>query len=585
MDRSAFFKHLRRSHQLSQQQIEVAAMQPPDSDQAHALARALIAQGLLSRFQARQLLADESQGLLLGPYRLLSQIGKEGTSRTVKALSTATSRFVALKLLASDGSQTQTAAALKLDHPNIVTTYDSDQIEGVRFLAREYIDGLSLEEVVKQHGPLPVELACEVMYQAAHALQHAHERGVVHSAIKPANLLIMQTSPRQPGPANGDLLAADFSSRPLVKVSDFALAQPVRFDVKGTDKQLVEDSISLDAADYLAPEQAQEDSEGDRRSDLYSLGCTFYFALTGRPPFTGNTVLDKMSKHLLKKPDPLTEHCPDVPSGVAAIVQRLLAKDPNQRFQTPAELIRELAPWCGGLRPEPHAEKSVVDSIPETATAKAAVSGHAPQADTASFQVPLEEELLQPPRLGTKPLDPALLPYLRQWLAVIKLFAHGKGARQRVSPRVYQELYDRLLTACRAQAGDAEADSWRYFWKLGELVRPWMTVEALAGANRDVLCDLLNRCQQVEQQLGGKRWRPSFKGWSGPLVVLGMLLFLAGVAWSVNHFVYPFAEQAYYLFGEYWSSLYVLLDFQWWIVGGVVLALLMMFVVSRTART
>src|SRR5713101_6949943 len=214
-------------------------------------------------------------------------------------------------------------------HPNIVTAYDANQIGDRHFMVMEFVDGPNLEQLVRQTGPLPIGQACDFIRQAAHGLQFALENHMVHRDIKPANLLVQR--------AGGS--ARD--SQCVVKILDFGLArlhQRSPEDEPGSNTILTKENTVMGTPDYVSPEQARDLHKVDIRSDLYSLGCTFYYLLTGQVPFPGGSAADKLIRQNAQEPTPLEELRPEVPSGVAAIVRRLMAKKPRARFQTPTEL-------------------------------------------------------------------------------------------------------------------------------------------------------------------------------------------------------------------------------------------------------
>jgi len=355
MDRDTFFRHLRRSRLLSEQEI-AEADRLTGSDRAKVIARALVDGGVLTRFQAGRLLAGKAGRLLLGQYRILNQLGRGGTGVVFKAVHAAMERVVAIKVILPGFLRDNAAlglfnrevrAAAGLHHPNIVTAYDANTIKGVRFLVMEYVDGPSLQDFVKGQGPLPAGLACELMRQAADALQYAHERGMVHRDINPANLLItLRADPKGPGGQAGTPAgSSDPAQGPVVKVVDFGLAR-----VRGTGKAgtiMAEPGVLCGTVDYISPEQADNIHAVDIRSDLYSLGCTFYHTLTGQVPFPGGTAMEKLVNHFMREPRDVRELRPEVPAAVADVVRRLMAKDRDRRFRTPAELAQELAPWSG----------------------------------------------------------------------------------------------------------------------------------------------------------------------------------------------------------------------------------------------
>ncbi len=220
--------------------------------------------------------------------------------------------------------------AAQLDHPNIVHAYDAEEVDGARILVMEYLEGTDLSKLVKESGPLPVRAACDYIRQAALALQHAHEKGLVHRDIKPSNLMLVGP-PGQSGGAG------------VIKLLDLGLAL--------LQQPLVDGSVSgpltvagkvVGTVDFIAPEQARDASTVDIRADLYGLGCTFYYLLAGRAPFDGATITNKLFKHALEHPEALEGLRRDVPAAVSAIIRRLMAKKPEERFQTPAEVAAAL---------------------------------------------------------------------------------------------------------------------------------------------------------------------------------------------------------------------------------------------------
>jgi tRNA A-37 threonylcarbamoyl transferase component Bud32 len=245
-------------------------------------------------------------------------------------------RTVALKLIRKDRLsnpdtvrrfQREVLAAAAMDHPNVVRALDADEVGGTHLLVMEYVEGTDLAKLVKQNGPLPVARACDHVRQAALGLQHAHERGLVHRDIKPSNLLLA---------ASGN----------LVKVLDFGLARLEPATDVETSSTLTGEGTVMGTADYLAPEQSLDARSADVRADLYSLGCTLYFLLTGTPPFPGGTLGQKIARHLAAEPDPVERLRPGVPPALAEVVRKLMAKRPEDRYQTPAEAAAALAA-CG----------------------------------------------------------------------------------------------------------------------------------------------------------------------------------------------------------------------------------------------
>jgi tRNA A-37 threonylcarbamoyl transferase component Bud32 len=266
-------------------------------------------------------------------YRILRELGRGGMGVVYQARQTVMDRQVVIKVInkslldnpdALERFRREVRAAAKLAHPNIVTAYDAEQAGDLHMLVMEFVPGQSLAEVLQQKGPLPVALACDCARQAALGLQHAFEQGMVHRDIKPQNL--MRTPQGQ------------------VKILDFGLAKVA--SERGSGTGLTSSGAYMGTPDYSAPEQATDARKADIRADLYSLGCTLYCLLAGRPPFREETPVLTILAHLEKAPRPLPELRPDVPAGLWAVVARLLAKDPARRYSTPAEVAQALAPFC-----------------------------------------------------------------------------------------------------------------------------------------------------------------------------------------------------------------------------------------------
>jgi serine/threonine-protein kinase len=352
VDRETFLANVRRSGLLTEEQLAEAAGQLPDTGRGRLVARALVAAGLLTRFQAAQLLAGRVGGYFLGQYRILDHIGQGGMGRVFKAEHRTLNRLVAIKVLASRLLKTARAqelflrevrAAGRLMHPNIVTAFDANP-EGHRtYLVMEYVDGPNLSQLIRKDGPPPVGQACEYIRQVAQGLHYAHLKGMVHRDIKPGNLLLQTEVLAGPG---GEPVVT-----PTVKISDFGLARLNESTPDTADSEHGSGerrrSVLMGTPDFVAPEQARDLHAADARSDLYSLGCTFFHLLTGRVPFPGGNALEKLVRHATEDAPAVERLRPEVPPPVAAIVRRLMAKLPEDRFATAAEVAAALAPFCG----------------------------------------------------------------------------------------------------------------------------------------------------------------------------------------------------------------------------------------------
>jgi serine/threonine protein kinase len=301
----------------------------PRFPEPRALARELVQRNWLTPFQINQLFQGRAQELVLGQYLLLERLGEGGMSQVFKARHRSMSRIVALKVIHKERLNNPDAvsrfyreikAAAQLSHPNVVIAYDADQVGETHFFAMECVEGTDLSKLVKKGGPVGIEQACDCIRQAALGLQHAHERGLIHRDIKPSNLMLTTDG--------------------VVKVLDLGLA---RFDgSERTNTNLTQVGTVVGTPDYLAPEQALNARSADARADLYSLGCTFYFLLTGKPPFRGSGLSEILMKHQLEQAPPLEQLRPEVPARVRAIVNTLMAKKPEDRYQTAAELVAAL---------------------------------------------------------------------------------------------------------------------------------------------------------------------------------------------------------------------------------------------------
>jgi serine/threonine protein kinase len=248
-------------------------------------------------------------------------------------------RRVAVKVLPDAGAedpsifqrfQREARAGATLDHPNIVRVFDVDEDEKRHFLVMEYIDGLSLHDLVAGNGPMDVALACNYVRQAAEGLQHAHEKGLIHRDVKPSNILV--------------------TPRDQVKVCDLGLALIEGEEIE--DHTVVGGKgYVVGSMDYIAPEQTENAATVGPRSDLYGLGCTLYFALTGQPPFPGGDARTKIRRHRKELPAALSDLNPLIPADFAAIVHPLLSKRPEDRPASASILRQQLMAWADPLPP------------------------------------------------------------------------------------------------------------------------------------------------------------------------------------------------------------------------------------------
>jgi tRNA A-37 threonylcarbamoyl transferase component Bud32 len=342
----------------------------PTFPEVRLLAKELIRRNWLTPFEVNQILTDKGDQLILGCYRLRERLGEGAMGQVFKAWNTRLQTVVAVKTLhkdlvanarAMDRFRQEIEAAGQLDHPNIVKVRDADEIDSRPFLVMDYIEGPNLSFRVKTQHALPIPMAAECARQAALGLQHAFERGVVHRDIKPANLLL-ELDPAHP--------EAGF----CVKVLDFGLA---RFDSERRHAtRLTQLGSTLGTVDFMAPEQAESARDADTRADIYALGCTLFFLLAGKPPFPGSSMAEKIGARLIGSPPSVREARPEVPEALDAVLKRMMARQPADRYQTPAEVADVLLPFTVAQPPVPDMPTVEIDrSILLAAPVAAPVAG------------------------------------------------------------------------------------------------------------------------------------------------------------------------------------------------------------------
>ncbi|NQU25914.1 MAG: protein kinase [Candidatus Nealsonbacteria bacterium] len=335
----AFLDKVRLSGLIEHVQLERAiaelkerAGDEPAEDDAEAFAEKLVETGLLSSWQCEKLLAGKHRGFFLGKYKLLALLGTGGMSSVYLAEHVLMQRRVAIKVLPKDRVEDssylarfhrEAQAAAALDHRNIVRAYDVDNEDNVHYLVMEYVEGRDLQAMVKADGPMEYATAVGYIRQAAEGLAHAHQAGLIHRDVKPANLLV-------------DL-------HNVVKVLDLGLA---RF--AGEDKASLTVAYNenvLGTADYLAPEQALDSHGVDIRADIYSLGCALYYLLAGHPPYPDGTLPQRLVAHQKEPAPDIRTKRADAPADLVEINTKMMAKKAKHRYQTMGEVADTLARW------------------------------------------------------------------------------------------------------------------------------------------------------------------------------------------------------------------------------------------------
>jgi serine/threonine protein kinase len=308
--------------------------------------------GVITHWQAALLSRGRADGFFVEGYKILEQLGKGQMGGVYKAVH-ALGQVVALKILpASRAKDTRLLARFQrearlltqLDHPNVVRAYQVGESGGRQFIAMEFLDGETLDQVLDRRKLLPVPEAVRLVRQALDGLTHLHERRTVHRDIKPSNLMVV------PPPKHGPDTTLDAT----LKILDVGLGRELLEELLGPDDQtatqLTVEGAVVGTPDYMSPEQAKDARASDIRSDLYSLGCVLYHLLTGRPVFRETSVTAQLLRHATDPPPPLPA---DAPAGLQAVLDRFLAKNPDDRFQSPDEASRALKPFqtAGGSAP------------------------------------------------------------------------------------------------------------------------------------------------------------------------------------------------------------------------------------------
>jgi eukaryotic-like serine/threonine-protein kinase len=355
-----FLKTVLRSGLLDRDRLQEALRGLPREarSDAHAVSEFLVKAGQLSRFQASRLLKGVAAGLILGPYQLLAPIGRGGMGTVFMARDERSNLLVALKILpprlAREAERMRSrflremAVSQRVSHPHLAWTYETGLRRKVYYIAMEYIPGKNLSRLVHDEGPLRPQRAARLLAEAAEGLEHAHNLGLVHRDLKPSNIMV--------------------TPHDHAKVLDLGLAL-VAGEVVDDPAVVGGQGYIVGTMDYIAPEQTTDAAGVDARSDIYSLGCTLYFALTGQPPFPGGSHKDKIRRHRHEEPTPLEELRPGLPPAFAAMVRRMMAKDPDKRYPSAIAVAEDLRAWAAGEpvlpldRPEDAEYADAVDTV------------------------------------------------------------------------------------------------------------------------------------------------------------------------------------------------------------------------------
>jgi len=339
--------------------------------ESKALARRLVQDGILTEYQSKRFLIGKSHGLLVGKYVILDRLGSGAMGRVYRAHHQLMGRVVALKIIAPEIAASEKVIARfqremrlvgRLDHPNVVRAFDADKANGLLYIVMEYVNGQSLGQRLKQ-GPLPAVEAVTYAAQAALGLAHAHDQGIVHRDVKPSNLLIAENK--------------------QVKVLDLGLGVLMEIDHEATFETA--DGVAVGTVDYMSPEQACGRGV-DGRSDLFGLGCTLYHLITGKQAYQGASPIERLGVRIANRPTPITDYRPDLPASLVAVIDKLLANRPQDRYQTAVEaaealqaLVRPRKAAVPAPRPAPAPAPAPADPVHPPAPAPAPAQQSAPE--------------------------------------------------------------------------------------------------------------------------------------------------------------------------------------------------------------
>ena len=336
-----FLRQVVSSELLTSEDLAAIVAALPEERRAgdgEQMARELVRQKKLTRYQAEQIYSGKGKMLVLGNYVVLDKLGQGGMGVVLKAEHKRLKRLVALKVMSANIVKTPDAlkrfhreveAAAKLRHPNVVATDDADEAKGTHFLVMEYVEGTDLSALVKKQGTLSVQQAVQCIIQAARGLEFAHAQGVVHRDIKPANLLL--------------------DTKGTVKILDMGLAR-IEGD-SGSQGELTSTGAVMGTVDYMAPEQALSTKHADARSDVYSLGVSLWYLLVGRCVYEGDTLMSKLLAHRDSPIPSLREFNNEVPESIDLVFRKMIAKKAADRYQTMTEVIRDLETCQTGSAP------------------------------------------------------------------------------------------------------------------------------------------------------------------------------------------------------------------------------------------
>jgi serine/threonine-protein kinase len=511
-----FLRNLRDSGLLPEHHVDQMA-QHFGTRTLDELTQLLLEENCLTLYQINRVVAGKTADLVMGQYRITDVLGSGAFGVVYKAVHAMMNRTVALKVISPEFVRDpdirqlfvrEAQATNRLVHPNIAILYDADSHKEQMYLAMEFVDGTDLDTLVNRNGKVPLSSAYSMLWQIVQALAHAHSFGIVHRDIKPANLMVARDTARE---SAGKPALMGSAKGTIVKIIDFGFA---RLFPRGSPKaQSINARGSLvGTPEFMAPEQARDVHAADARSDIYSLGCTFYFVMSGKLPFAGETPVDTLMAHTETTPRPLSEVCPDIPAPISAVIQRMMARDPNARYQTSEELATAMTFAIGHLMDDRGTTASVT-----TASRPQALPHEGP--DSIGIQEVRDLARVEADACMLSDADSRELPLLwSEWVnSVREILANPTKADDE------QYHCQRSTLLQRIAIGDAREHSSR----LQSLIEPLVSVEAILRLDKATRRQFVAACQDLTRTLSPPPPRPS-----RVLEVVAVMLIVAGLATS-----------------------------------------------------
>ncbi|HLN32769.1 MAG TPA: serine/threonine-protein kinase [Gemmataceae bacterium] len=519
VDIPTFLRNLERSGLLEDGRLAELLIDIGLAARPEIMAEEIVARGWATAYQLAQVMQGRLDKLFLGQYRILDEVGKGSFGKVYRAIHPVMNRVVAVKVLepgllddgeTRDWFRREVEALTHLVHPNIVMAYDAQETPDSLFVVMEYVEGPNLDAYVRDNQPVDIRHACDIISQTCLALQYAHEKGIVHRDIKPANILL------QINGSDRTRLADHANSarrnrglpRPTAKVADFGLARIHQPDRGRTNTiRIPGDYATAGTPAFMAPEQMTSIHDADTRSDIYSLGCTFYYALTGRLPFEGDSASQVAIEGLRREAIPIEILRPQVSPYLTTVIRRMMAKNREERFQTPADVAKELR-FLQGLQLNCPA---AAYSLPSTCTPVVLASTQpvtstngleptacglpkAAEENSANSSVPHPDS-----SWGEVSDEVPLVEAWKQWCDVVMEAAHNR--QPRTDADAYEALYDRIMKGRQTLRADDAGIAKEAALHLAAVVEPWITLAAVTALDDIGIHNLLRLCRTVNAEL------------------------------------------------------------------------------------